>query len=200
MRVWWALPEPRPRAGRFTARPSHPDQVAWHWALGFGLIACVVTHAMPLLKPLPLIGPKLPVHRLTGHRQTALELRALLDAHSPADGTQPILVADHYMIASLLAFYSPGHPTLRSAASRLGNRKNQYDHFPDTRLDDPQLAGRWVVLVGANSKAWRDALSVEQLRQRGEIGRGRHRWAVYTARFKPAAAAPTSGAPSGAKP
>ena len=71
----------------------------------------------------------------------------------------PFLVADHYQIASQLAFYVPGHPTVYTA--NFGRRMNQYDIWGGWE----QLTGRDGVFVlqgtGAPSgdlrEAFRDA-------------------------------------------
>lgn len=52
-------------------------------------------------------------------------------------GDRPFLASDRYQIASQLAFYVPGHPTVYNA--NFGRRMNQYD-----------LWGGWEALVGRN--------------------------------------------------
>jgi len=52
-------------------------------------------------------------------------------------GERPFLASDRYQIASQLAFYVPGHPTVYNA--NFGRRMNQYD-----------LWGGWEALVGRN--------------------------------------------------
>ena len=52
-------------------------------------------------------------------------------------GDRPFLASDRYQVASQLAFYVPGHPTVYNA--NFGRRMNQYD-----------LWGGWEALVGRN--------------------------------------------------
>jgi len=52
-------------------------------------------------------------------------------------GDRPFLASDRYQIASQLAFYVPGHPTVYNA--NFGRRMNQYD-----------LWGGWETLIGRN--------------------------------------------------
>jgi 4-amino-4-deoxy-L-arabinose transferase-like glycosyltransferase len=84
----------------------------------------------------------------------------------------PFLVADHYQIASQLAFYVPGHPTVYTA--NLGRRMNQYDVWGGW----DQLTGRDGVVIlqgtGAPSGDLREAFrELERLETVTRTHRGR---------------------------
>jgi hypothetical protein len=95
-----------------------------------------------------------------GARDLAAEIDALRHALRPdrdlnPAGLEPMVVAQHYGRASLLAFYLPDRPVVYCSSSRMGGRRTQYDFWPDTDLDDPALLGRPGVLLGASAGQWR---------------------------------------------
>lgn len=163
------------------AKANKPGRDAWRGAVVYGVVALAVTHFMPWFKPLPVLGRVLPVHRLTGHRASAQQLQAIIDERTRQTGTLPLLMSDSYQVAGLMAFYLPGHPVVRSAASRMGQRKSQYDYFADTRLSDPAMNGRRVLLVGGTEPAWKQAFTLDSLRQVGEVGQPPRKFPVYEA-------------------
>jgi 4-amino-4-deoxy-L-arabinose transferase-like glycosyltransferase len=84
----------------------------------------------------------------------------------------PFLVADHYQIASQLAFYVPGQPTVYTA--NLGRRMNQYDVWGGW----DQLSGRDGIVIlqgtGAPSGDLREAFrDLERLETVTRTHRGR---------------------------
>jgi hypothetical protein len=100
---------------------------------------------------------------VSGHRDFARAVTEEIRRLTRDTGGSPFVVASSYGQASLLAFYLPGQPVVFSATSYLGGRSSSYDYFHDTRLDEPLLEGRPVVLVGGDADAWAGAFSLEGL-------------------------------------
>ncbi len=155
-------------------------QRAWTATTAFGIIAAIVLHGLPLFSAIPQVGPRLPLHRVTGHRVLAEDVDGVLRDLELKTGNRPQVVTDHYMTASLLAFYLPGRPVVRCASAWLGGRRTQYDHFVDTRIDGPDRLAGPLVMVGADEAAWRSFLPGEQLENHGLAGVGRGRRAVFS--------------------
>lgn len=169
----------------------------WRGSVVLGLCAAVVLHAMPAFTGVPLIGRLLPVWRLSGQRQTAAAVDIIIQELRTRTAQPPVVMASHYATASLMAFYLPGRPIVRCAASRVGGRPSQYDYFSDTRLDDPSLRDRPAVLLGYAFRlpppgggvpqaeppehVWRDLLPARDVVWRGMVGEGRHAIPVFTA-------------------
>jgi hypothetical protein len=150
---WESLPEPRPRAGLFRKRPEIFEQVLWHWSIAFGLVA-----GIGMLRA-DLIGRLIP--GVSGRLASVLNADVLsTDAARRAaelkaeTGLEPFYISQHYGRASILAYYIPGHPSVRCSSSRMAGRPTQYDYWADTDLDDPSLLGRPAVLVGAVLDQW----------------------------------------------
>lgn len=164
---WLALPEPRPRAGRLTRRPETPFQVMWHWYIGAGIVVGLIILLGPRLLSLPPLAKVETVRRanarISGARQHALEIAAVADANRLPDGRLPLLIANRYQEAGLLAFYMPGHPLVYCAASHLGSRRNAYDFFHDTNLADPKLHGQRALLIGGTEGDWKQAIRYRSL-------------------------------------
>jgi len=66
-----------------------------------------------------------------------------------AGGVEPFILTDDYQLASLIAFYCPGHPRVYCAQSALGKRLNQYDLWPNPIRDAEAFRGRPVIYVGS---------------------------------------------------
>jgi hypothetical protein len=133
----------------------------WRFLVVYGLIAwAVMAYPIPL-GHLPLVGKQFQkslLKRITGHREAAQDLRAVLATTATPDGRPPVVVTRHYMQAALFAFYLPGHPVIRTADRYVGKRSTTFDQWEDTRLDNPQLLGRSLLLVEVQGNvARRDA-------------------------------------------
>ena len=139
--------------------PRWVRRVTW-FALGYGGIALVVLSFPMLVTGVPVIGKKVPVHRLWGQRAFAEKVQEVRDRVSGA-----MIVAASYQRASLLNYYLPDQPPVFSAASRLGGRRSSHDFFADTDLRQPALAGRPAVLVGADPAAWQRALRFDRIEE-----------------------------------
>ncbi len=173
---WRALPEPRPREGFLRRRPESFPQIAWHWTLVYGLVAGLGMLRVDLAARLPVIGPYVPVGRLTGAPQQAHDAFNHAAALRRRTGLEPFYIAQHYGIASRLAFYLPNQPTVYCSSSRMNGRKTQYDFWSETDLDDMQtLAGRPAVMVGAELETWQQLFErVESLgKLEGDHKKGR---------------------------
>ena len=149
VRTWRALPRPRPRQGLLLARPESIWQVLWHAAISVGAASLLFLGAAPWLTGAPIVGKLIPVERVSGARALA---SAVNDAQASIPGAH--IIATRYDLAALLAYYLPDHPPVSSASAFLGDRASGYDHFADTRLDNPALVGQPVVLVGGSERKW----------------------------------------------
>ena len=137
----------------------------WKW---FVVTHLVVILAMSFAYPnviarIPLIGSRLAIHRIHGHRDFAARIEAIAAKVREDTGQDPFIIADSYWRASLLAYYLTGKPVVFSASSRIGSRKSAYDYFADTDLADPRLFGRSAVLIGAAADIWGKVFRFEQL-------------------------------------
>jgi len=100
-------------------------------------VGTLLLHVPFLTLRLPWPQGKNPLKRLIGWRQLGAEVAA-----AARDMDQPFFIlADYYMTASELAFYTDGHP--RVYCVNLGRRMNQYDIW--SGLDD--LKGRQALYV-----------------------------------------------------
>lgn len=159
VREWKQNPD-RPRRGLLRRQPETVFQILWHWSVGYGLVAAAGLMLVVPAAQLPLLDRIVPLYRLTGASEQAQAAhRALVyfqDKH-PAH-SDPIIITTSYSRASLLAYYMPGRPSVRAAASYAGGRRSSYDHFASTRLDDRTLIGRPALLVGAPTPYWEASL------------------------------------------
>ncbi len=169
-----------PAASLLARRSSDPDvRRLWKWTTGFGIAVGILISfgAWPLerISRMQVNGRHIPadraLKRVTGHRQLAGAVEKIAGAVRKETGLQPFIVAAGYSRASLLAFYMPGHPSVRCGSPFLGGRESAYDFFADTSLSDPDLLGRPAILVGATQAAWDEALYFDTLVRSGYPGR-----------------------------
>ncbi|MCC6659316.1 MAG: glycosyltransferase family 39 protein [Phycisphaerales bacterium] len=97
-----------------------------------------------------------PVGRLMGARAMAMDVQEQADRLRAQTGLEPMVIAEHYGRASLLAFYLPGRPTVYCSSSLdAEGRPTQYDFWKDTDLRDTErFRGRPAVLIGADLERW----------------------------------------------
>ena len=72
------------------------------------------------------------------------------------------------MAAGLYSFYLPGHPPVCTAGKYLGKRSTNFDHWPDTNLENPALRGRMLLLDGdggSDGVPWEKALIFDSRQQ-----------------------------------
>lgn len=142
-------------------RHSHPIRFFWGAALIIGLICLMLFPAMGWASQRRIIGPLIPVARVTGMRDHALAVHEQLDAIHQRTGQPPTLWCDHYGRASQLAYYLPGRPTVYCAQHPLGGRRTQYDVWPDTDPTNADamatLLGRPALLLGRPDSRWETA-------------------------------------------
>jgi len=69
-----------------------------------------------------------------GHRERAMRVYEFAAQVESATRTRPIIINEHYMKASLLAYYMPGRPKVYCGGSYMGHRPNAYDYFAATDL------------------------------------------------------------------
>lgn len=137
----------------------------WHWTIGYGLVAAIGMLMLPAIASLPGVGRVIPMRRLSGAEAAAEEVQRQMQAAQLVD---PIIIANRYQRAGLLAFYLDGRPRVYCAQHILGDRPTSYDDFPDTDLRDPALIGRDAVLIDGGERRWSRGFEfdwVEQVRQ-----------------------------------
>ena len=132
-----------------------------------------------LLAGLPGIGKYVPLGRFAGADLQAANAMEIAQGLRERTGKEPFFVAQHYGVASRLAYYLPGRPTVYCSSSRMSGRKTQYDLWRETDLDDPALRGRPAVAVGAMVEQWRSAFETvtEVGRLEGDTKRNRPAYA-----------------------
>lgn len=162
----WPLPSFAPLAalvGEFAAVGASLAAVVWGRTWGvfvvYGLAAWLLMSFPTPLGHLPIVGEKLQkslLKRITGHREAAADLQQVLATLATPDGRPPQVVTRHYMQAVLYSFYLPDHPRISTAGKYLGKRSTTLDQWSDTRLDNPQLFGRSLLLVELQGNVPRD--------------------------------------------
>lgn len=156
VRAWRALPTPQPKRGFVRRKPETAGQIAWHFAIGYGLVAGLGALRIDLLAALPVVGAWAPVGRLEGGvimARTVQTMREQVMAES-GHGGAPFVMTIHYGQAAQLAFYLPDRPAVFCASSRTGGRPTQHDFWSDTDLADPALLGRPAIIVGGSGPLW----------------------------------------------
>ena len=122
------------------------DGVLSRWARrGLGvaavLSALVLVHVVHPLVRLP--GGRDPVNQAHGWDGLAADVDAARRTVAKATGREPLLAANRYQDAAMLAFHLPGHQTID--ALNLGGRPNQYALWP--RVADRAAPGATLLLV-----------------------------------------------------
>jgi len=139
-------------------RNDRPVRFAWGAAITSILLVFAFFPLAHFLSTRRVIGPLIPIHRISGMREHAQDTQRVLDQLQSETGLQPFIVTDHYGRASLLAYYLDGHPTVYCSSALVGGRKTQYDLWPDTNLANPdllkQLHARPAVLFGGPEHTW----------------------------------------------
>ncbi len=137
-------------------------RVVWGATALVGVLTLVALPIAPLVARGPVVGPYIPMTRMTGMRAHARAVQSLIDDVHERTGRAPFVVTGHYGRASQLAFYLPGQPTVYCATSQLGGSSRQYDHWPRTNLSNPdtlaRLAGRPAIILVGGSEAQRQIL------------------------------------------
>ena len=173
MARWRGLAEPRPRWGFLLRRPETATQVAWHIAIGIGLVAGIGMLRPDWASSRPGLGRYVPVARLTSATSNAGQVSELLASLREQTHSEPMVISQHYGRASQMAFYLPGRPTVFCSSSLMAGRRCQYDLWAETDLRRATgLIGRPAVLLGATREQW--APWFERVEEIGEL-RGEHK-------------------------
>lgn len=177
--AWWAMDMLAVRrARRAEGRPfPRGSRGLWHAAIVYGVLAAPVLHRADLgawtlntlndrrwfrdafAAVLNREPQDVVIGRLMGARRMAAHVDRLL-AELPAH-PRPFIITQHYGRASQFAFYLPRArtgvggpaPDIFCAMAQTGGRKSQFDMWPFTSLDRPDLAGR-TALVISNDKPY----------------------------------------------
>jgi hypothetical protein len=169
VRVWASSAS----SGR-SPRPETAFHKTWTVLVAYGIGGWALICFPNMLTHLPILGKtveKSLMRRISGHRQAAANLERALNTIESQGRPVPIIVARYYMRASLMCFYLPGHPSVLTADKYLGKRSTNFDHWDDTRLDNPALFGRDVLFIGESDIAWEKIFSFEG---RESVGGGRY--------------------------
>lgn len=89
-----------------------------------------------------------PSSRLRGWAELGAGVGRVLDAERAA-GREPFVVTDDYQLASQVAFYTPGNPTVYCLQAVLGDRASQYDLWENPIRQAPRFIGRPCIYIGA---------------------------------------------------
>jgi hypothetical protein len=166
-------------AGQYSLAPSAGIRRAWGFLVVYGVGAWLLVSFPTPLRYLPFVGTRIDnsiLKRISGHREAAADLQRVLDS-LPQTAPSPRVVTRHYSQAVLYRFYLTGHPPVSTAGKYVGHRATTLDEWDDTRLDNPDLLGRSLLLVNvqgnvprARSKIlakvavpWEQALSFDAL-------------------------------------
>lgn len=119
-------------------------RTAWErrglWLAG-ALSGVLLLHVAFRILPLPARRDQ--VSQAHGWDALAARVESARRALASADGRPPVVAANRYQDAALLAFHLPGRPHVQ--AMNLGGRRNQYDLWP--RYDEVARAGDPLLLV-----------------------------------------------------
>lgn len=152
---WRATPPAeRRREGFILQRPETAPQVAWHFAIFYGVAAAILILRLDLFARIPGVEGRVALHRLMGAPQFAGAIRELEKANTDPVAGPPLLISYHYGVAAQLTFYLPDHPMVYVAGSHLGYRRTQWDLWPDMSLTQPALLGKNALLIGASAPQW----------------------------------------------
>ena len=201
-----------PRAQRWTRGLLIAGVV---WGLGLALLARHSAWLTPVYAQLAKNAPPWnptpvaqydPTARLKGWSTLGEAVGEMLAA-VPAGEEVPFVVTDDYQVASEIAFYCPGEPTVYCIQSALGDRLSQYDLWPGPLNEPASFIGRPCLLVGTVpdndtpiSRAARAALPNLELLRTVEYTQGGHLlrvWPIY--RCPAFAGFPTGSAPAATK-
>ncbi|MFG0284247.1 MAG: ArnT family glycosyltransferase [Phycisphaerales bacterium JB039] len=129
----------------------------WHATVVIGIIAGIGLARPDWFARIPGLTGVIPMGRITEGRTVAAGVAPLLAQLERETGRQPLIIATHYGLASQLAFYLEGHPTVYCASALLpgAGRQTQYDYWADTDLTDlERLGGRPALLIGSDKADW----------------------------------------------
>ncbi len=139
-------------------RVDHPVKFAWGASITIGIIILMLFPGATWLSKQPLVGPLVPLYRMTGMREHAVAATQSIHNLREYSSQEPLIMSEHYGRASLLAFYLPGHPTVYCTSAQVGGRKTQYDMWTHTDLANPQtladIQGRPGILFGGRPDQW----------------------------------------------
>ncbi|CAN5357484.1 hypothetical protein BH09PLA1_BH09PLA1_23960 [soil metagenome] len=138
-------------------------QAWWTGLIAYGIGGAVLIMFPTVLARLPLVGrnfEKSVVSRIHGSRDEAQSLLAIAKTIATPGARPPVIVTLHYMKASLYSFYAPDRDgiTITTSGGYLGSRPNNFDNWDDTRMSNPAMHGRSLLLVGGELERMRDQL------------------------------------------
>jgi hypothetical protein len=144
-------------------------QTLWGITIWYGMIGGLLLMFPTALIHLPFVGKTLDTKVLKRlHQSQDLAEKVQRDAEAVKDelGQDPIIVANHYMTASLLSFYLPPNYTVTAAGGFVSDRLSNFDRWDATRINNPAFHGRPLLLIGEKAKTWNGGLIFDSLTQR----------------------------------
>jgi undecaprenyl-diphosphatase len=142
-------------------RNARAPKLAWGIAFVSFLLVFTLFPLAQFLSTRRVIGPLIPITRITGMREHAQATQLALDKLQQQTNLEPFIITSHYGRASLLAFYLDNHPTIYCASAHIGGRRTQYDLWAHTDLTNPRthesLRDRPALIFGASPSAWSSA-------------------------------------------
>ncbi len=139
-----------------------------------GTLAAVSIHDTSAIRPLlaKLAGPPKfaddipirrfdPTCRMRGWRYLATQIDQI---RGNLSNQQPTLAAARWTIASELAFYCDGHPTVYSLGSALGDRQSEFDFWRPNPIRDPdEFLGQTFIFVDVGGVSPRIQAAFEKI-------------------------------------
>lgn len=139
-------------------RVDHVIRFLWGVAVFVFIGVLLLFPGAKTIAKVPKLGPLIPMYRITGMREHALDAQRILDELREQTGQVPFVMTDHYGRASLLAFYLPGHPIVYCNSAHVGGRKTQYDIWNMTNIEHPEthetLMNRPALMLGGPVRHW----------------------------------------------
>lgn len=167
---WRALGQRRPKRGILRRKPETGFQIAWHWSIGYALVAGIGMLILPALKHVPVVGDLIPLHRIAGYEPRAEKLAASLRAIHDDHTRDALVIAFRYTDASRMAYdlfriMDGNEPTVACAGAFLGERPSAYDYWKSTDITDPRWLGQTVHLVGGGEAKWERGFVFDHIEQ-----------------------------------
>jgi hypothetical protein len=173
VRRWRTLDPPRPRQGILRRKPETGWQIAWHWSIGYALVAGIGMLALAPLGRVPLLADVVPTHRLMGHAERAETLENALRATHGTGTRDALVIAHRYDEASRMAYHlfrsmGADAPTVTSGSRYLGDRASSYDYWPETSVNAPRWRGATILLYGGGQPKWERGFRFERVERWAE--------------------------------
>lgn len=134
----------------------------------YGGAAVLLLSFPTILRYVPVYGSKIQekvLAQLSSSRENARKVEEELQRWQAENPQRqfPIVIMRHYQTASLMSFYLPGHPAVSTSGRYIDKRPSNFDHWPDTSLENPAHYGRDLILASENGFRWGDVLMCDEV-------------------------------------